>query len=123
MIKLRILLVRRTSCQGKMFFMPKEKKKERERETKTTKLHIEAKMFSFYPSTAKAAARGYEIREEKEEGFSLLLGTGNIKASRETEKLSALRQNVISSQSFSLSLSAEQRQKRTRLHLQSHIQH
>jgi hypothetical protein len=120
MIKLRILLVRRTSCQGKMFFMPKEKKK-RERETKTTKLHIEAKMFSFYPSTAKAAARGYERREKKEEGFSLLLGTGNIKASRETEKLSALRQNVISSQSFSLS--AEQRQKRTRLHLQSHIQH
>jgi hypothetical protein len=42
-----------------------KEKKARERETKTTKLHITAKIFSFYPSTAKAAARGYERREKK----------------------------------------------------------
>lgn len=65
-------------------------------------------------STTKAAAGGggYEIEGEKieserkkkeEEGFALLLCTGSIKASRETDKLSALQQNAISSQSFSLS--------------------
>jgi hypothetical protein len=71
--------------------------RENGRQTKTTKLHIEAKIFSFFPSTAKTAARGRREREKKRERVSLLLGTGNIKASRETEKLSALQQNTISS--------------------------
>jgi hypothetical protein len=35
----------------------KEKKSEADKQTKTTKLHIGAKIFSFFSSTAKTAAR------------------------------------------------------------------
>ncbi len=120
MIKSRIVLfggrsiILWTLCQWKMFFSwwkrekekkihsKKREKREREKQTKTTKLHIGAKIFSFFLSTAKTAARVEKKRERKKgrRGVSLLLGTGNIKASRETEKLSALRQNAISSESF-----------------------
>lgn len=61
-------------------------------------------LFLFFCSTTKTAARVEKKgeRENKKEGVSLLLGTGNIKASRETENLSALRQNTISSESFDI---------------------
>lgn len=89
----------------------REKKNEKDKQTKTTKLHIEAKIFSFFfflsfPTTNTAARVEKKEKtresERKKEGVSLLLGTGNIKASR--KKLSALRQNTISSESLSLPL-------------------
>ncbi len=112
MIKLRILRCVKIKC---FFFLcwkgkktrQRRKKKEKDKNNRVTYwskkcfLSIRRRLRQRPGVWNRERAR----RKKKEEGFSLLLGTGSIKASGETDKLSALQQNAISSQSFSLSLS------------------
>lgn len=55
-------------------YTARKKEREKKSQTKTTKLHIEAKIFSFFSSTAKTAARAEKKkREKKKEGGGLVV--------------------------------------------------
>lgn len=119
MIKLRILRCVKIKC---FFFSILNESDKNNRVVYRSK-----KTFSFYPSTAKAAVRGDERVEKKRRRkrvfvvavYSQYKGIGRERDRQTFSTATERNQQSV----LSLPLFEEQRQWRTRLYLQSHIQH